>query len=216
VVPTHLSTVLFAVAAADPQIIARKLRFTLRLSVILGVPGMLVLGFGAHFALSLFGPGYASAATLPLWLLVIGYLPTIPKMQYIAVCRAAGRIPRAAAVMTAAAVMEVGASAAGGAYGGLKGLSFALLAVYLIEGIILTPPVIRAALGRGRHRQAGQVASASKQPSGTSRPPEGPLALEISEQAKRDLQEAGIAALLLIAEGQAVISRPQVEAGERT
>jgi len=215
VVPTHLSTVLFAVAAADPQIIARKLRFTLRLSVILGLPGMLVLGLGAHFALSLFGPGYARAATLPLWLLVIGYLPTIPKMQYIAVCRAAGRIPRAAAVMTAAAVMEVGASAAGGSYGGLKGLSFALLAVYLLEGIILTPPVIQAALGHGRHRQADQARPASTQPSGTSRPPERPLALEISEQAKRDLQEAGIAALLLIAKGQG-LSRSGVDAGERT
>ena len=48
IVPTHLSTVLFAVAAADPQIIARKLRFTLRLSLLIGLPGMVVLGFGAR------------------------------------------------------------------------------------------------------------------------------------------------------------------------
>ena len=107
IVPLHLSTVLFAIAAADPQVIARKLRFTLRLSLIIGLPSMAVLGFGAHLALSLFGPGYARTATLPLCLLVIGYLPTIPKMLYIAVCRAVGRIPRAAAVMTVAAVMEI-------------------------------------------------------------------------------------------------------------
>jgi O-antigen/teichoic acid export membrane protein len=215
VVPTHLSTVLFAVAAADPQIIARKLRFTLRLSILLGVPGMIVLGLGAHLALSLFGPGYASAATLPLWLLVIGYLPTIPKMQYIAVCRAAGRIPRAAAVMTAAAVMEVSASAVGGAYGGLKGLSFALLAVYLLEGIMTTPPVIRAAMGRGRHRHAGSLTPAAGDRT-VSRSAERPLALAVSEKAKRELQEAGIAALLLIANSQDVLPRPEVEAGERT
>ena len=66
VVPIHLSTVLFAVAAADPQVIARKLRFTLRLSLLIGLPGMAVLGIGAHLALSMFGPGYARAATLPL------------------------------------------------------------------------------------------------------------------------------------------------------
>ena len=159
VVPTHLSTVLFAIAAADPQVIARKLRFTLRLSILIGLPGMALLGVGAHFVLSLFGPSYARAATLPLLLLVIGYLPTIPKMQYIAVCRASGRIPRAAAVMTAAAVIEVTAAAVGGAEGGLKGLSFALLGAYLIEGLVTTPPVIRAALGHGRHRQAASLAA---------------------------------------------------------
>jgi len=215
VVPTHLSTVLFAVAAADPQIIARKLRFTLRLSILLGVPGMIVLGLGAHLALSLFGPGYASAATVPLWLLVIGYLPTIPKMQYIAVCRAAGRIPRAAAVMTAAAIMEVAAAAAGGAYGGLKGLSFALLAVYLLEGIMTTPPVIRAAMGHGRHRHAASLAPATSDVT-VSPSVERPLALAVSEQTKRELQEAGIAALLLIAKGQTLPARPEVGAGERT
>lgn len=161
IVPLHLSTVLFAIAAADPQIIARKLRFTLRLSLLVGLPSMAVLGFGAHLALGMFGPGYARAATLPLCLLVIGYLPTIPKMLYIAVCRAVGRIPRAAAVMTAAAVMEVGAAAAGGTYGGLKGLSFALLGVYILEGLVTSPPVIRAAIGSGRHRRADSLGEAT-------------------------------------------------------
>ena len=159
IVPMHLSTVLFAIAAADPQVIARKLRFTLRLSLLIGLPGMAVLGFGAHLALSLFGPGYAQRRHAAPVLLVIGYLPTIPKMLYIAVCRAVGRIPRAAAVMTGAAVMEVTAAAVGGAYGGLKGLSFALLAVYLLEGLVTTPPVIRAAIGSGRHRRADSSAA---------------------------------------------------------
>ena len=115
IVPTHLSTVLFAVASADPQVIARKLRFTLGLSALIGLPGMVVLASGAHFALSLFGPSYARAATVSLLLLVAGYVPTVPKLHYIAVCRAQGRITRAAAVLTAAAAAEVAAAAAGGA-----------------------------------------------------------------------------------------------------
>jgi O-antigen/teichoic acid export membrane protein len=228
VIPTHLSTVLFAVAAADPQVIARKLRFTLRLSILIGLPGMVVLGFGAHFALSLFGPSYARAATLPLLLLVIGYLPTIPKMQYIAVCRAAGRIPRAAAVMTAAAVMEVIAAALGGAEGGLRGLSFALLGVYLIEGLVTTPPVIRAAMGRGRHRHAVPVAaypddlaesrtnsaSAGAPHAGRGRgtsgldprlSPETRNTLETSDQSKQNPQHEGIATLISIAKCQGLL-----------
>lgn len=232
IVPTHLSTVLFAVAAADPQVIARKLRFTLRLSLLIGIPGMVVLGLGAHLALSMFGPGYARAATLPLELLVIGYLPGIPKVHYMAVCRATGRIPRAAAVLTGAAVTEVVAAAVGGATDGLKGLSFALLAVFIVEGLVTTPPVLRAALGRGRHRQAGSLvassgpgdAGAGPGEKGNARRPEvdergathghraasgrsHPLTdttsfPERADTVYRNPQEAGIMALLSIARGQ--------------
>jgi O-antigen/teichoic acid export membrane protein len=163
-VPTHLSTVLFAVASADPQVVARKLRFTLRVSALLGLAGMAILGLGAHLALSMFGAGYARAATLTLLLLVIGYLPTVPKMHYIAVCRAAGRIPRAAIVLTSAAALEVAAAALGGESGGLDGLSIALVAVFLVEGLVTTPPVLRAAIGHGRHRRARSLTAATSNP----------------------------------------------------
>jgi O-antigen/teichoic acid export membrane protein len=156
IVPTHLSTVLFAVASADPQVIARKLRFTLGLSVLIGLPGMVVLASGAHFALSLFGPGYARAATVSLLLLVAGYVPTVPKLHYIAVCRAEGRITRAAAVLTVAAAAEVTAAALGGAAAGLNGLTLALLGVFFLEGMVTTPAVARAAAGRGRHRRSNR------------------------------------------------------------
>ena len=152
-VPTHLSTVLFALAAADPKVIARKLRVSLRLSALIGLAGMAVLGVGAHLALSLFGPSYAQAATVTLWLLVIGYVPTVFKVHYIAVCRASGRIPRAAAVLTLAAVAEVAAATAGAASHGLDGLAIALLAVFAVEGLVTAPPVIRTAIGHGDHRR---------------------------------------------------------------
>ncbi len=217
IVPTHLSTVLFAVASADPQVIARKLRFTLRLSLLIGLPGMLVLGLGAHLALSLFGAGYARAATVPLLLLVIGYLPGIPKVHYMAVCRATGRIPRAAAVFTVAAAAEVTAAAVGGAYGGLKGLSLALLAVFFAEGLVTTPPVLRAAIGRGRHRQAaGSVTADTARSPGAARQdtePEDPwpsidseVLPDLSEAGRRERQEAGIATLLSLTSGQIAVA----------
>jgi O-antigen/teichoic acid export membrane protein len=208
IIPTHLSTVLFAVAAADPQIIARKLRFTLRLSLLIGLPGMVAIGAGAHLLLSAFGPGYARAATFSLWLLVIGYLPAIPKTQYIAVCRASGHIPRAAAVMTGAAIIEVTAAALGGSYDGLRGLSIALLGAYLIEGLVTAPPVIRAALGRGRHRQADALAPNAEDHPVAGQAESGNHATDISEGTRRDRQQAGIAALLLLANSQAMSSRP--------
>lgn len=151
IIPTHLATVLFALAAAEPRATGRRLRLTLRLSLVAGLPAMAVLGSGAHLVLSLFGANYAKAAAVPLVLLVAGYLPNIPKLHYIAVCRAADHVPRAAAVLSAAALGEVAAAMAGGAVGGLTGLSLGLLGAYIIEGLATTPPVLRAAFSGGRH-----------------------------------------------------------------
>ncbi len=189
ILPAALSTVLFAVAAADPQVIAKKLRFTLRLSLLIGLPGMAALIIGGHLFLSVFGASYEHAAMLPLFLLALSYPPAIPKIHYIAVCRAAGKIPRAAAVLAVAATAEVTAAAVGGALGGLKGLSFALLGVYLIEGLVTAPAVIRAAMGRGRHRRAA-APTAGTVPETT--PP-------LAAVGQRDRQEAGIATLLSLA-----------------
>jgi O-antigen/teichoic acid export membrane protein len=143
-VPVALSTVLFAVAAANPRVIAQKLRFALKLSLLIGVPAMVALFFGAHFALSLFGRAYASEATVPLMWLSLAYVPALPKNYYIAVCRAEGNISRAAVVLTAFAVAEIVAAGIGGRIDGLDGLSVAIFAVTLIEGMATTPAVLRA------------------------------------------------------------------------
>ena len=208
IVPIHLATVLFAVASADPQKIARKLRFSLGLSVAIGIPGMVILGFGAHFALSMFGPSYALAATVPLLLLLIGYLPSIPKVHYIAVCRATGRISRAATVLTIAAATEVVAAVAGGAAGGLDGLTLALVAVFVLEGLVTAPPVIRAAIGHGRHRRA--AARPARDPAARAAQPPAHLpreypriSLSPADTARgryaRDREEEGVEVLLSLA-----------------
>lgn len=153
IIPAHLATVLFAIAAADPKAIARKLRFSLRLSLLIGVPGIAALGLGAHFALSVFGANYARLATVPMLLMLLGYLPTIPKMHYIAVCRATGKVSRAASVLTVSAILEISAAALGGKAYGLEGLTVALVLIFALEGAVTVSPVARAALGYGRHRR---------------------------------------------------------------
>lgn len=160
IVPAHLSTVLFAVVAGNPRVTARKLRFALWLSFVVGVPGMIVLGFGAHFLLSLFGPGYASEATVPLVLLALSYPFGVPRALYIAVCRSQGRITRAAVVLTTFSAVELGVAAAGAVSGGLIGMSLWLFACRFVEALLVTPPVLRAAVGRGRHRRPANGAPA--------------------------------------------------------
>ena len=232
-IPAHLSTVLFAVAAADPEALTEKLRFALRVALWIGLPAMAALCLGAHLVLSMFGAGYADAATLPLWLLVICYLPSIPKCYYIAVCRAAGKLSRAAVVLATFAAAEVAAAAVGGASGGLIGLSYALLGVSLLEALVTTPAVVRVAIGHGRHRRTESVIAATGNPArnarplgiqpvcAESRPPvqgqlryrcparaapatmNGPITPVLSEARKRDRQEAGLAVLLSLARSAA-------------
>ena len=194
-IPTNLSTVLFAIAAADPGMIARKLRFSLRLSFVIGVMGMAVLGIGAHLVLSIFGASYARTATLPLRLLIIGYLPMIPRTHFVAVCRAQGRIPRAAVILTIGAAMEVMGAVVGGMLNGLVGLSAALLLVRLIEGLMTAPAVVRASLVHGRHRKVMSGAeSAANSQSGAA--------------AYKERQEAGIAMLISLAASTAASQVP--------
>jgi O-antigen/teichoic acid export membrane protein len=179
-VPASLSTVLFAIASAAPELIAEKLRFVLRLSVIIGLPAMAALALGAHFALSIFGANYAHLATVPLWLLILGYLPGLPKAQYIAVCRATGRVSRAAVLLTIAAGCELAAVVIGGKLGGLNGLSYAYLGVGIVEGLVTAPTVLRAAYAHGHKRRAAT----------------GPVTAETSYL---DSQQAGLAALIALA-----------------
>lgn len=146
--PTQLSTVLFAVASAEPERLASQVRLTLKLSVALGLPAMLVLGGGASWVLSIFGPTYAESASVPLQLLVLGYLPLVPKVHYVAVCRATGRLLLAAAVMTAAAALEITATLVGGQLAGVTGVCAALLLSFVVEAIIMLPVVWRAAVPR--------------------------------------------------------------------
>jgi O-antigen/teichoic acid export membrane protein len=198
IIPTHLSTVLFAIAAAEPQAVTRKLRFVLRLSFIFGLPGMVILGLGAHLALSVFGAAYARTATLALWLLIIGYLPAVPRSTYIAVCRADGKVARAAAVLTSSAIIKLTLAAVGGMSGGLKGLSFGLLGGALIEGLVTSPAVIHKAIGTGRHRLSNGTPAAKPGPSTIA---------EIAAASKEANQQAGVAALIALANPE-IVNRP--------
>jgi O-antigen/teichoic acid export membrane protein len=141
ILPTHLSTALFAVASADRPAMARKTRLTLRVSLVVGLCGSAVLALGAPLILALFGRSYAHEATVPLQILTLAYLPMIVKTHYVAAARVRRRIPRAAGVMVVWGVLELGAAAWGGHVGGLVGLSAWFVAAMVVEALTLAPMV---------------------------------------------------------------------------
>ena len=209
-VPVHLSTVLFAIASASPELIAEKLRFVLRVSLMIGLPVMAVLAITAHFALGLFKPYYAQVGTVPLWLLIIGYIPQMPKAQYIAVSRATNKVGKAAGVLCGAALCELVAIMVGGKMGGLNGLSFAYLGVLTVEGLVTAPTVLRAAYARtAAATGAFPVVPADAEAAAALRPATGPLARVTGELVRLTgaltelpggpKQESGLAALFALA-----------------
>jgi O-antigen/teichoic acid export membrane protein len=161
ILPAHMSTVLFAMGAADPGELPGKLRFGLRVSVLVGLAGMIVLGVGAHFILGVFGAGYARVATTPLRIMVLAYLPNVPNLFYIAVARATNRLSRAARLVSVFTVLDIGAVVFGAVKYGVIGVAIAGLAVGTVEALVTTPIVLRAASGLGRHRRFATAAATS-------------------------------------------------------
>lgn len=160
IIPGHLSTVLFAIGSGRQDSLTRELRFTLKISYLLGIPGMAILITGGHFILGFFGAGYESAGSFILIALTIGYIPTSFRSFYVAVKRSKGQISRAAAVITPAAVVRIAACAVVGATYGIRGLGYTLLAVSFGECLITAPTVLAAASRIGRHRRAAPGSAA--------------------------------------------------------
>jgi O-antigen/teichoic acid export membrane protein len=188
-IPQSLSTVLFAVASAAPDKIAEKLRFVLRMSMAIGIPGGLALALCARFLLTLFKPSYAELATGPLLILIVAYLPGLPNTVYIAVARATGRINQAAVFLTVFAVIRMAALVVGGKIDGLYGLSYGMLAVVVVQSLITTPSVLRTAYGSVIVRSGADSVTPS-----AARLRSAELAEEMRVQ-----QEAGLAALIALA-----------------
>jgi hypothetical protein len=213
-VPVHLGTVLFALASASVEVLAEKLRFVLRVSLLIGLPVMAVLAIGAHFMLGLYDTSangfiYSRLGTVPLWLLIIGYIPQMPRAQFIAVSRASNNVGRAAGLICFFALCEITSIFLGGKYGGLDGLSFAYLGVLIMEGIITAPTVLRAAYA---HTVAatGSFRAVPATATGAMTRGTGPLRRLTGELTKLtgsmptlpgapDRQEGGLAALFAIA-----------------
>lgn len=148
--PVHLTAVLHAVGARDPDLLAEKLGVTLRLSGLAAAGSAVVLGLLADPLLGLFGPEYAAGAGAALRILALGVLPMAIKVHYFTLARITGFTRRAAAVGGALGLVELVAVYLGARSGSLGLMSWALLAVLVVEALLLAPVVIRYLRGAGR------------------------------------------------------------------
>jgi O-antigen/teichoic acid export membrane protein len=145
IVPTALTQALYAVSAADVAILAQKIRFTLRTSLLGVVAAAVVILVFAEFVLNFFDPSYGATATTSLRLLVVAAFPIIIRVHYVAICQIRRELTHAARLFLAAAVLELALAIVGAMLGGLNGLSVGWVVAVILEGVWMMPLVYRVA-----------------------------------------------------------------------
>ena len=143
--PGSLTTVLYAVNAANPSALAHKIRFTLKLAFVLGVVENLGLLIVAGPLLNLFGHDYAEQAGWTLTILALGTFPTIVKDHYVAIYRIHGEIAGAAFRVALMGLLELTSAIFGAGLNGLVGFSLGWLIGLSLEALFMVRAVYRAA-----------------------------------------------------------------------
>jgi O-antigen/teichoic acid export membrane protein len=191
----HFSTALYAANAADPDGLAAKLRFTLRVCLLGGLAGVPLVIAAAHPLLHVFGAQYAARATLPLQVMIAGYFGSVLQNHYVALLRIYDKVTKAAVYATVTCVIGLAAMVAGALAGGLPGVSVALL-VTMCAGGLYTIPTLRAAL-------RGERPAAADKPGTQVRPARAaPTRSRVVYFVQTHTQPAQIARLVrLLAEG---------------
>jgi O-antigen/teichoic acid export membrane protein len=148
-----LTTVLYAVGAAEPAALMHKIRATLKLSLMIGLLANGVLLLGANLVLSLFGHVYAEQAGWSLRLLGLAVFPLIVKNHYVAICRIRGRTTGVALFMAVGGLLELALVALGAKSGGLTGLSLGWLVAICVEAAFMAGTVYRLAVPANELKQ---------------------------------------------------------------
>ena len=143
----HFTTALYAVNASDPDGLAAKLRFTLRICFLGGAVGVPLVIAVAHPLLHVFGAQYAARAAMPLAVMIAGYFGSVLKNHYVALLRIYDQITKAAIYASVTCAIRLAAVVAGELAGGLVGVSVALLVVMCAEGLYAVPAIRRAQRG---------------------------------------------------------------------
>jgi O-antigen/teichoic acid export membrane protein len=143
-IPQALSTALYAVGSTDRVELWRRFRFSLRVSAICGAVSVLVLFVAGGFILGLFGPKYASQATVAVEILAIGVFPETIRTHFVAVRQLNRRIGPALPVVWGGAALEVAGGLAGATVvGTLTGVAVGWLLAICIESSVMAPDVWR-------------------------------------------------------------------------
>lgn len=144
IVPTHLSTALFAVASGDRAALAQVLRRAVFISALTGAASAVVFWFGGHLMLSLFGHKYEAASGV-LAILGLATFANGVKALYIAVCRVNGDLRRCALISGLGSGAEVLVPALALAdHRALPFVSLCWMLTMAVEALVLWPSVAAA------------------------------------------------------------------------
>lgn len=144
-VPASLSTALFAVAANDGRELARRLRFSLMLSMAAAIVAIMLTGLLGDLALRVFQPTYAELAHECLLLLALAMPAVAIKQHYIALKRIRAEMTQALPLLALGALAELGAAALGGRLHGLSGVAAGWLLASSAQAVLMGFALWRAA-----------------------------------------------------------------------
>lgn len=145
IIPRHLSTVLFAVGAGQPELLAQKIRMTLKLSLMVGVASCIGFFVLSGVALGFFGADYAARAEWCLRIMAFGIFPLMLKDHYIAVRRVNKNVEKAVPLMVAGSLLEVFLGTVGTLLNGLTGLAIGWVIALCLEAVLMAPTVYHVA-----------------------------------------------------------------------
>jgi O-antigen/teichoic acid export membrane protein len=144
-IPASLTTVLYAVGAANPSALAQKVRLTVKLSLLVSLATNIGLVIFGGFVLSFFGRNYTDQALWCLYILGLGAFAITFKDHYVALYRIYNRVGTAIVPVVVGSIFELVLAAVGAILGGLPGLALGWLAGMATEAVLMSPIIYRAA-----------------------------------------------------------------------
>jgi O-antigen/teichoic acid export membrane protein len=133
VVPHALATVLHAMSAADVKALATRLRSSLGISSLIVTAYGLLLFFGAHVILGIFGKRYAMQAETSLQILAFALLPVVIKTHYMTLGRIRNQLGPIARYAALGTLLEVILAVIGARVAGLSGLCLGYVIALFFE-----------------------------------------------------------------------------------
>jgi O-antigen/teichoic acid export membrane protein len=143
-IPVSLGTVLYPIGSREPQRMTGGLRLTIAISFGVGLLANLFLLFAAVPILEVFGSSYAEDGATTLHILALGVFPLTFKTLYVSVHRVQRRLGPAIPIVWGGTLLELAGATIGAQLGGLTGVALGWLAAVYIEGLVMSPDVLRA------------------------------------------------------------------------
>lgn len=135
IIPISVGQNLFADVSHQPGTYRQALRYSIGTSLILGTIAAASTMLLANFLLSLLGPSYAVAGTIPLRILALGVYPAIFIQAYYGICRGKNQLTEAILTGAVAGLSGVVAASLAGFRFGLVGMSAVWLATQCLVGM---------------------------------------------------------------------------------